>query len=157
MSWEFTLPVPVSEWQDVESVLMGSSSTQFLSAQCSCHIKPSSLTLECYGKWPQLPLCSFPAQVAHLSLCPCEVINWQLSRWIMTRFQTYRKTKFVTNQQILWTHDEAPRAISSRQVQAWDAPLGWRAKQALAEQLCYLICWFGRYAIYFSLPAVYLL
>lgn len=45
-SWELTLPVPVSEGQDVESVLTGSCSTKLLSAQSSCHINFSSLNLE---------------------------------------------------------------------------------------------------------------
>lgn len=138
-SWEFTLLFPASEWQNVESILKGSCSTKLLSAQCSCHINPVAYPGECDGKWPQLPLCSLPAQVAHLSLCPSEVINWQLSRWITTLFQTHRKTKFVTNWQILRTHDEAPRAIQASSGLRY-VPLGWRGKQSLAEQLCYLIC-----------------
>lgn len=134
---EFTLLVPVPEWQEVESVLTGSCSNQTaLSPEFLPHKRFWSKPWERYGKWPQLLLCSLTAQVAHLSLCPFEVMNWQLSRWITTLFQTHRKTKFVTNQQILWTHDEAPSSISSRQVQAWAAPLSWKGNQALAEQLC---------------------
>lgn len=135
--WKFMLLVPVPEWQEVESVLTGSCSNQTaLSPEFLPHKRFWSKPWERYGKWPQLLLCSLTAQVAHLSLCPFEVMNWQLSRWITTLFQTHRKTKFVTNQQILWTHDEAPSSISSRQVQAWAAPLSWKGNQALAEQLC---------------------